>query len=75
MIIFLEKDACERLIFILISLTFWGWIWGPAGALLSVPLTMIIKILLEHTEDFTWMGVLLGPRPRPARREIPGEAH
>ena len=48
---------------IFLSLLFWGWLWGPMGMLLSVPLTMVIKILLENTEDFRWVAVLLGPSP------------
>lgn len=42
------------------SMLFWGWGWGPVGMLLSVPLTVIIKIALEHSDDFRWMAVLLG---------------
>lgn len=48
---------------VLLSLLFWGWVWGPVGMLLSVPLTMILKILLENTEDMRWIGVMLGPAP------------
>lgn len=48
---------------VFLSLAFWGWVWGPAGALMSVPLTMIVKILLEHSEDFSWVSVMLGARP------------
>ena len=44
-----------------LSLVFWGWVWGPIGMLLSVPLTMIVKILLEHSDDLRWVAVLLGP--------------
>src|SRR5688500_16221853 len=33
---------------IVLSLLFWGWVWGPVGALLSVPLTMVLKITLEN---------------------------
>lgn len=48
---------------VFVSLVFWGWVWGPVGMLLAVPLTVIVKIMLEHTEDFRWLAVLLGPAP------------
>lgn len=45
---------------VFLSLVFWGWIWGPIGMFLSVPLTMVVKILLEQSDDLKWIGVLLG---------------
>jgi AI-2 transport protein TqsA len=45
---------------VLLSLIFWGWLWGPVGMLLSVPLTSALKLLLEQTEDLRWVAVLLG---------------
>lgn len=45
---------------VLLSVFFWGWVWGPAGMLLSVPLMMVIKILFENSKDFYWVGVLMG---------------
>jgi AI-2 transport protein TqsA len=42
------------------SMVFWGLLWGPIGALLAVPLTMVIKIILANTEDLRWAAVLLG---------------
>lgn len=44
---------------VFLSLIFWGWVWGPIGMLLSVPLTMFVKILLENTPDLRWLAVLL----------------
>ena len=48
---------------VILSLLFWGWAWGPLGALLSVPLTVGVKILLENTEDLGWMAILLDKGP------------
>ena len=45
---------------VFLSLVFWGWIWGPLGMFLSVPLTMVVKILLEYSDDMKWVAVLLG---------------
>ena len=45
---------------VLLSMIFFGWLWGPVGALLSVPLTMILKIMLIHIPELRWVAVLLG---------------
>ena len=55
---------------VVLSLVFWGWVWGPIGMLLSVPLTMVVKIMLENTEEFRWVAVLLGDS-RAAERLAP----
>jgi AI-2 transport protein TqsA len=44
---------------VVLSLIFWGWLWGVIGMLLAVPLTMVVRIILEHTRDFRWVAVLL----------------
>ena len=48
---------------VVLSLVFWGWLWGPVGAVLSVPLTMVVKIMLENTKDLQWVAVLLDKAP------------
>ncbi len=45
---------------VLLSLIFWNWVLGPVGMLLSPPLTMIVKILMEHSADLRGMAILLG---------------
>jgi predicted PurR-regulated permease PerM len=44
---------------VMISVVVWGWVLGPVGALLAVPLTMVIKIVLAHTDDLRWVAVML----------------
>jgi predicted PurR-regulated permease PerM len=60
-----------------LSLLFWGWLWGPVGMLLSVPLTGVVKILLERSAAYRWLAVLLdagSPRLVPPAEPTPESA-
>ena len=46
---------------VFVSLVFWGWVLGPVGMLLSVPLTITVKLALDSKPDTQWLGHLLGP--------------
>jgi AI-2 transport protein TqsA len=46
-----------------LSLIFWGWVWGPIGMLLSVPLTVIARIVFENSRELRWIAVLLSAEP------------
>lgn len=61
---------------VLISLLFWGFLWGPWGMILSVPITSALKIVCENVEPLQPLAVLMTgshqapkPRPKAARAE------
>ncbi len=58
---------------VFISLVFWGWVLGPVGMFLSVPLTMTAKIALDTHEDTQWLAVLLGPESAAAMASADGD--
>jgi predicted PurR-regulated permease PerM len=45
---------------IFVGLLFWGWIWGITGAVLAVPLTVLIKVFCDRVKPLEPLGVLLG---------------
>jgi predicted PurR-regulated permease PerM len=45
---------------ILISLLFWGWVWGIVGVIMAVPITVMIQVICSHSERFRGVAILLG---------------
>lgn len=45
---------------VLLSLLFWGWLWGIAGALMSVPIAASIKIICENIPMLNPISVMMG---------------
>jgi AI-2 transport protein TqsA len=56
---------------VFVSLVFWGWVLGPVGMFLSVPLTMSLKIALDANPQTRPIAIMLGPEIREPRRGRP----
>jgi AI-2 transport protein TqsA len=59
---------------VLVSVIFWGWMWGPVGMLMAVPITMTVKIMLENVEGLRWVAVLMGRLRIPSKEEAAATA-
>ena len=42
-----------------VGLLFWGWIWGITGAVLAVPLTVMVKIICDHVKPLEPVALFL----------------
>ena len=51
---------------VFVSLVLWGWVLGPVGMLLSIPLTIMLKIGLESQTETRWIGTILGAADGPS---------
>ena len=62
---FMGRALSLSTLVVFLSLVFWGWMLGPVGMLLSVPLTMTAKLALEANPESEWLAHLLGPADAP----------
>jgi predicted PurR-regulated permease PerM len=54
---------------VVLSMVFWGFVLGPIGALLSVPLTIIVRIIASQSSEWAWLAMLLSS-PRSVARNV-----
>ncbi len=57
---------------VVLCVLFWGWLWGLIGIILAVPLTMILKVVLENSDEFRWVAVAIGQDSRPHDDPVDG---
>ena len=63
----LGKGMGMSTLVVFLSLVFWGWLLGPVGMLLSVPLTMLVQLWAKENEETRWVAVLLSGPPEENR--------
>lgn len=44
---------------VLLSVLLWGWIWGPLGMLIAVPITVLVKLALKNSPDLSWVALII----------------
>jgi predicted PurR-regulated permease PerM len=60
----MSKGVDVSMFIVLAGMVFWGWVLGPIGLILSVPITAVIKISLETYPGSRWLAVMLGSGPK-----------
>ena len=48
---------------VIVSATFWTWLWGPIGLILATPLTMCLVVLGRHVDQLKFLEVMFGDEP------------
>jgi predicted PurR-regulated permease PerM len=61
-------------VWIFVSLILWGWVLGPVGMLLAVPLTMTLRIIFESHPATLWIADILTPDRLLEAKQAPKEA-
>jgi predicted PurR-regulated permease PerM len=56
----LGRAASVNSVAIFVAVMFWGWLWGPLGLILAVPVLMIFKTVADHVESMSGISELLG---------------
>lgn len=49
---------------VIVSVLFWGFVWGAVGMFLAVPLTMVLKVMLNNSDELRWMSVAITKEKR-----------
>jgi predicted PurR-regulated permease PerM len=57
------KSAGLSPVAVVIAASFWTWLWGPLGLLLSTPLTLCLVVMARHVDRLQFIDVMLGDQP------------
>ena len=48
---------------VVVAATFWTWLWGPIGLILSTPMTLCLVVMGRHVKQLEFLDVILGDKP------------
>ncbi len=68
--LFLGKQFGIATSVVLLSVMLWGWVWGPCGMLLAVPISVMLKLALENSQDLAWVAALIDDNATPSTEDI-----
>jgi predicted PurR-regulated permease PerM len=54
---------------VVVAASFWTWLWGPLGLLLSTPLTLCLVVFARHVDRLQFIDVMLGDQPALTRQQ------
>jgi len=66
---YMQKKLNISLLMIFISLVVWGWVFGPIGAILAVPMAMLVKAILNSRDETKWLAYLMGDGQEPFKMD------
>jgi predicted PurR-regulated permease PerM len=58
----LGRAASVNSVAVFVAVMFWGWMWGPLGLIMAVPILMIFKTVADHVESMAGISELLGEK-------------
>ena len=58
----LGRAARVNTVAIFVAVMFWGWMWGPLGLVMAVPILMCVKTVCDHVESLSGYSELLNDR-------------
>ncbi len=67
--LFLGKQFGIATSVVLLSVLLWGWVWGPCGMLLAVPISVMLKLALENSRDLYWVAAIIDDNSTPSSED------
>jgi predicted PurR-regulated permease PerM len=62
---FIEEGVNISVLMTFLSLVLWGWVLGPIGAILAVPMAIIVQAILASREETRWLAYMMGSGKEP----------